>query len=554
MENILILDDSLSMAVRQGEPTLYEQAIVLVRKLLENRSVKWKGIFASEIVGVSDPLQTTWMDLPAFEQALALHPTPTYRGALAPLVFKIDGLKKSEEALWVLSDLTRINWQTVLQQDLSSTTKKSTAIQLLGIGEPVTQRNIALRNLVLKNEPLFIGEPALLSLGYEVFGEQGLLPTGIRYGITWRDTETQKTLHELPLGQENQSQGQFEEVVALAGRIESVSAALIFPENTMDALPEDDQVWLVPRTLDNPEVLLLAGNPEGQGFLQAALIGFQVNRADPHQPVPASAVNAGAYVLQLSSASPAPEWITFLKARVEAGSGLLVCYDQLPDGIRQQAWTDWWQAWGSSGVIKTVPAGKANFMGGSPPWFFEALDPIVRDPEWAETGFGTYLLSDWQVEWNARIQSFNAQGGEETYEMPLLQTLSFGNGVVAALSVPLSPRENSLILSHSWVPLLSQLVKRVLINPDLFQSSAVVDQTQTNTPEAPTAGWLESDLRPLSSEDQVLLVQAGILFRPTQGIIEEMQTFPRSQTDWTLVALLTCLGLALIELTVSNLL
>jgi hypothetical protein len=527
IRNALIVDDSLSMAVRSEGKTVYDQALELARSCLSSDKGSWKVVFASDLARGGDPLANASTDLLSFSEAASRHPLPGYRGAMSDLVTRLRGALDPETRLFILSDRTSSNWKKWMERAPLS----PPLVDVLAIGPSTVESNTVLSQLSLKNGPLFEKEPALLSVSYETFGQGGTAPTGIRYG--WRNEMGAAESKTVGLSGVRGEQGTFESLVATPSSIESVSASLVFPQGVFDPLPQDDYLELHPRFLKGERLLVLAGEEEWRRLLQAALAGFDVTVADAAHPPAAQAASFSSYVVVLGREATEKQWWDLIRARVEAGAGLLVCYDQPPDGLRLEAWSEWWETWNARGHEDAVPAGPSVLQGGAQSWFAESLDPTARETRWTQGGFPVFVLDGWEEEWLVKPESADA--------MPLFETQRFGQGAAAVWTVPLSPQATPLVLSPGWVPLLSQMIKRTLIDPEDGNNLAN------------HAGMLaESDLTPLSKEEESLLGSRGCRIWEGAGFVEKIGNLPTSRHDWTLTLLALCLALAVVEIGVSN--
>ncbi len=529
LQNILVVDDSLSMAVVQDGKSLYESALSSASDLLTRQRGSWKVVFASEVMSASDPLSSPVIDVDTFKRVTASHGSPAFHGPMAAVMGKLRAVRKPDEPIWLLTDRTSSNW-TGWSLPAGEGPDK-TQVEILQIGAEVTLPNAAIRSLSLQNEPLFENEPASLSVAYEIFGASGPSPMGIQMG--WREREAAKSLPLIPIPEVSAGQGTIDSLIESAGLVTSVSAQLRFTGGVTDPLPADDLLEVQPKTLSQVRIQLVAAEDEWRNLLQAGLVGFNLEMADPLQPPPADTTTFSTHVLLLGAEPLSPEWRELLKARVQSGAGLIVFYDQPADGVRLQNWSGWWQFWGASGSTDSVAKEDLTFVAGTPPWFAQSMDKTASDPGWACEGFEFFRLEDWDIELAARTSS--------KAEFPLLQTRQVGQGVVAVWTTPLSPKTSSLILEPGWVPLLSQIVKRSLVDPRGFDSSG-----------SQTERAFESDLHPLTPDERTQLAQQGCSFSEAAETIKEIETLPRTQQDWTAVILMLCLGLALFEIGLSN--
>jgi hypothetical protein len=113
--------------------------------------------------------------------------------------------------------------------------------------------------------------------------------------------------------------------------------------------------------------------------------------------------------------------------------------------------------------------------------------------------------------------------------------------MVASWNVPLSLRNTSLIVTPGWIPLLSQMVKRTLIDPSRMESSATDSSV-----------LLESDLARLSEEQIEDYRKTGWRFTEASKAVKDIENLPVNRHDWTVLCLLICLALALAEIGISN--
>ena len=527
--NILIVDDSLSMSVVQSDKSLYESALEGAIDLLENQPGAWKVVFASEVMSASDPLSSPVSDVDSLQQVVAGSGPPDFRGPMADVVAKVTSSKQPDEVIWLLTDRTSSNWRKWTSSP--GVEDDGMHVEVLQVGENVTLANAAITRLSLLNEPLFENEPASLSVAYEVFGATGPFPLGVRMG--WREGNVIRDGSSLPIVESGVGQGTLDTLIDSAGQVSSVSAHLWFAGGISDPLPIDDFLVRQPRTLNQIKLQLVATTPEWRNLMQASLVGFDVQVADSLQPPPPNTTGMSAHVVVLGAEPVSPGWEEILHARVESGAGLVVFYDQPPDGVRLQTWSDWWRTWDSSGSADTIPSGQMKLLGGTDGWFLHGLDITARDVAWAQDGFNLFHLNDWDTELAVQVSSKD--------EVPLFQSRQVGQGAVVAWTVPLSLKNTSMILTHGWVPLLSQMVKRSITE----SGEAALHNDQ--------AIWAyESDLSPLSSQEKDSLGEKGLIVTDAAETLREIESLPRSHQDWTLVVLLLCLGLALFEIGLSN--
>lgn len=527
--NILVVDDSLSMLVVQSDKSLYESALEGAIDLLENQPGAWKVVFASEVMSASDPLSSPVSDVDSLQHVLSGSGPPDFLGPMEEVVAKINSSKQPDEVIWLLTDRTSSNWRNWTSSP--GVEDDGMHVEVLQVGENVTLANAAITRLSLLNEPLFENEPASLSVAYEVFGATGPFPLGVRMG--WREGNVIRDGGSLPIVESSVGQGTLDTLIESAGQVSSVSAHLWFAGGISDPLPVDDFLVRQPRTLNQITLQLVAASSEWRNLIQASLVGFDVQVADSLQPPPPNTTGMSAHVVVIGAEPVSPGWDEILHARVESGAGLVVLYDQPPDGVRLQTWSDWWRTWDSSGSADTIPSGQMKLLGGTDGWFFHGLDITARDVAWAQDGFRLFQLNGWDTELAVQVSSKD--------EVPLFQSRQVGQGVVVAWTIPLSLKNTSMILTHGWVPLLSQMVKRSIIE----SGEAALQNDQ--------AIWAyESDLSPLSSQEKDSLGEKGLILTDAAETLREIESLPRSHQDWTLVVLLLCLGLALFEIGLSN--
>ena len=112
---------------------------------------------------------------------------------------------------------------------------------------------------------------------------------------------------------------------------------------------------------------------------------------------------------------------------------------------------------------------------------------------------------------------------------------------MACWNIPLSPKVSPLVLTPGWVPLLSQMVKRTLIDP----SRVAADGRQSPFRS-------ESDLTRLTDIERKSLSESGWHFSSAEQIVGDIAKLPSKRHDWTAVCLLLCLCAALLEIGVCN--
>lgn len=524
-ENILLIDNSLSMNVLDEDQSIYEWTIEWAEWILDANLASWKVILATDLLQ-DDPLAQAVTDSSSLRERIETEGAPTYRGPLSQLV---EGFRKNldqETPLWVLSDRTSVNWEKWLKgPDLDSLQP----LDILTVGPGVETPNSALHPIQIRNEPLLLDEPANAIWVAETFGAGDPRPLMVQSTTQFMDDTSTRQDWDLTTVS---SQSRFEFLFPGKPAIKSISATLIFPPSTNDPLPHDDSAYLEPHVIEESNGLLLAGPSKERDLLLAAMQGLPFTTVDPQSPM-SIPLQTNPIVVILSDQPIAPEWFQLIQARVQSGAGLLVFYDRKADGTRQQNWTDWWQAWSAKGESLSPPGGDYRLLAGVSSWFANRLDPSAMDAGWTRQPFSLFRLVDWPGEWIATSSS-----GEE---FPLFQAKSSGQGVVATWNVPLSVEENSLTLSPGWIPLLFQMVKRTLITPDDLSR-------KTSTSES----ILESDLRSLSEDEVAHLAEKSHRIHAIEEFSSEFEKLPKSQFDWTLILLSLCLFLSLVEIGLSN--
>lgn len=526
VRNLLVLDDSLSMNTHEGDETLYQKGVSLSRELISDTRTDWRVVLASQVAGNADPLSGAATDLETFDEVVRRAPKPVMQGPLQPILSQLDASLDPETVLWAVTDRTAANWS-----EMRSATGEAVWAEVLLVGRSEDRPNIALTQLDLKNAPLLPGESALLTVGFQTYGKLDRGPESIRIG--WQSSgEDGRQERTIPVPQLSPSNGVFETVLETSGEIQSVSASLALPMGVSDSLPEDNHQLEAPSYLDPAQMVLLA---EGSGrlWLQAALKDFDLLPVGPADPLPAEASQAGAFILLLSDRNPSDEWKRLLDQSIRSGAGMLVLYDRSPDGLRLGLWADWWKPFGLQSTLDRALEGSLSLKAGQPDWFAGSLDTTSRLTDWAESGFNYYYLEQAESELLAGLSN--------GAEVPLFQWHPLGEGGIATWNVPIDPRESGLILQPGWVPLLSQMVKRTLISPD------TMDRSKTDL-----GGGGESDLSALDSTGLAQLRSAGIRCSEGLSVIENLGNLPTKQRDWTTILVGLCLLVALIELTISN--
>ena len=545
--NVLILDDSLSMAVKTERGTsLYEEAVNHARMIVSRSSGNWTCLVASEIAtpplgplstlrggGTDSPPREAGKDIGiwggSLEEVLARHPSPGYRGPIGPLVQKVADSLPPDVPVWVLTDAAASDWGGSKRERDDS----EASVEILTVGEEIPEANWALRQLVLNNQPLLKDEPALFTASFEAFGADppGAAPAELEY--SWVHAEGKTEEQRFPLDTTSLTQGEIQRPLSVQGVVRSVSAVLVFENGLQDPLPDDDGLLFFPTVLGDFRVAIVTSNPEWSRILVAGLSGFETTVEDPGKPPSPVALQAACYVVLLGNEETSPQWMQFLKSRAEAGAGVLVCYDAIPDGFRQEIWNKWLSFWDTSIEVVSVPETPKTDRAGADGWFTQALDPTARTLDWAESSFVAVRLSGWEVEW-----LLGPDGGEF---VPLFQTSRKGEGVVGSWNVPLSLRNTSLVVTPGWIPLLSQMVKRTLIDPSRMES-----------PEINSSVLLESDLSRLSAEKTEDYRKTGWRFTEAGKVLKDIENLPVNRHDWTMLCLLICLALALAEIGISN--
>jgi hypothetical protein len=183
------------------------------------------------------------------------------------------------------------------------------------------------------------------------------------------------------------------------------------------------------------------------------------------------------------------------------------------------------------------PIKEARYQGGSDSHFQDLLDPDALKIDWLENPIKTCFLSDWDSELYYQVPGKTP--------VPLFQTGQQGSGVLAVWTVPLSTVSSSLIVSTGWVPLFSQMLKRVLVGPDGFDEKMAGVQSMDH---------LEADLTPATESTLAHIKSLNIHSHSADEMGRSVANLPQNRHDWTMLVMLLCLILACIEIGVSNLL
>ncbi|MBK7497481.1 MAG: BatA domain-containing protein [Candidatus Omnitrophica bacterium] len=165
-ENILVIDNSLSMNVLDEDRPLQEWALDWAEWILDSHFASWKVILATDLLQ-SDPLAHAVSDSSSLRDRLSSSGPPAWRGSLSHL---LEGFRKSlneKIPLWVLSDRTAANWRGLLDESAPSLFPP---LDVLAVGPGVEIPNSALHPLQIRNEPLLPDEPAHAAWIAETFG------------------------------------------------------------------------------------------------------------------------------------------------------------------------------------------------------------------------------------------------------------------------------------------------------------------------------------------------------------------------------------------------
>ncbi|MCB9783036.1 MAG: BatA domain-containing protein [Candidatus Omnitrophica bacterium] len=533
-KNLLILDDTVSMAIRTGEEsTAYGEAQRFVLDLLWESGADWQVGLASDFLGKGDPDEFLANGYEDTVDLLERHPSPEAQGSIQSAIDKARTLLDNQTSLWVVSDAAEANWEEGASLGASSPIR----IELIEAPVPSEVSNWALTELSLNNQPLLEDEPALLSGRVSAMGNEGGQTNAplVRYGVHSRGGTGFAGQYQPPSEGSDLSgphEFTFRSTIPTEGVVSSVSASLVFPDNSSEAFNRDNQATLIPRLLEGVRVLVVTESEEWGGILQAALVGFDTNVASGKVAPPADAAEYSSYVLLLEGESPASGWRDLLEQRVRSGAGALVFYDAKPDSVRIENWTQWWGEWGTVPIPETVDPGDLELKPGADEWFFDSLDPTAIDPNWLEGEIPLVALDGWTSEMD--LVSTN---GTRT---PVFQTHEMGDGTVAAWGIPLSPNDTALVYSTAWVPLLSQMVKRTLVDPATLQSDGFEGMR------------VESNLASLSEDRREELGSRGYRFYSMDEVASRVGNLSQSRWNWTPIILALCLMLAVVEIGVSN--
>jgi hypothetical protein len=535
-KNLLIVDDSLSMsALAEGDVTLFSKALQYGQSLTGRSNADWSVALASQIDSTTGYTGlATGRPEDFFEAAPTLTDLSTYL-SVYEVAQRADALLDSNTAIWTLTDAAASNFQGVS----TDTDNRETPLQFLVLDPPSNQSNWTLRELTLNNQPLLENEPALLTAVYERFGPftEGSRPTEIAFDWRSEDSLDPETA-SFTLNASSGTVGRFRTALQVDGRIASASCRLLFREGEGDALRGDDSLEIFPSALGESSIVLLTDSENWRRLLQAALVDYRVLAMDPTQPPPQRLEPASAFIALLTEKDFQEDWVNLLESRLEAGAGVLVLYDNPAVGVRLETWSRWWARWGERIEIEELKSGPKEARGGANPWFAQSLQEILlTELDWAEGGFPLARLSEGEGEGEWFLGE-----GTEGY-LPIFQTDHKGEGLIASFAVPLSLKVSPLVLEPHWVPLLSQMVKRTLFDP--------------GSVEAPNRSGLsaaESDLAPLSEEGKLRLSASGCRFIEVDRFMADIEKLPTRSHDWTVVCLLACLGLAIVEIALSNLL
>ncbi len=529
-KNVLLLDDTLSMSI-EGDTglTSYQSAQQFVLDLIWENGADWRVGLASDFLGQRDPDSFLATGYEETVDLLERNPSPEAKGALDAAIDKATVLLDDQTALWVVSDAAATNWSTISEEDNGD----PRLIELIQTNGLTDASNWALTDLSLNNQPLLENEPALLTSRVEFFGDNGSgasPPPLVQYGLRSNSGQALSDRYQPELS----SAGQFvvQSTIPTEGTITSASASLSFSEEDKESLFRDNQAVLIPRFLEGVQILVVTETEEWAKIIQSALVGFDSSVTLNSQAPPGDAASFSAYIFLLEREVPEESWSRFLEQRIQAGAGVLFLFDGRPEPIRIQNWSEWWNRWGAAQTIASLFEGPKEIRPGAEEWLFDSIDPTAKKTEWAEKGFQTVQLEGWRSE----LELADTTGSRT----PVFQTRAMGQGTAASWGVPLSPRDTSLLYSAAWVPMLSQFVKRTLIEPGTISK---------NTFESMR---LESQLASLSQEDQAQLVGAGLRFYSLDDVASRIGSLSQGRQNWTALILLLCLLLALVEIGVSN--
>lgn len=533
--NLLILDDTLSMGapIRSGG-SAYDAARRFVLKLLWESGVEWEVGMASDFLGQRSAEEFI---ANGYEETVDLfhrRPSPEGRGSLAEAVQKARNLVSEEVALWTVTDAAASNWD--FEGDPVGT--PGGVVELIRVETPETSDNWAVTELTLNNQPLLENEPALLTGRFEYFGDEPvpIEPPTVLYG--WRSASGESKVEQYQpsvsdASAEAPSSWTVQYAVSSAGRITSVSAALMVPTGGRDALPADNRLTRIPLFLEGVRLLVAAETEAWAKTVRAALVGFDCELASTLEPPTARAGAFTGYVLLLEKETPHPEWRSLLEERVRSGSGLLVLYDFPPDAVRVENWGEWWRSWGMTMTPNPQIQPLARMVPGEVGSFHASLDPTALETEWASEGYGGTFMEGWESELDA-VSVLDERS-------PLFQTRSEGDGTIAVWTPAISPRSTPLLYSPAWAPLISQMVKRTL--SDIGSSDA------EGLRGDPT---VESRLAGLSEGQQLQLAEQGYRIHSLDRVEPRVGDLEQVRRNWTALILMIGLILALVEIGVSN--
>jgi len=528
-KNLLILDDTLSMSVSDREGTsAYHAAAEFVLDLVWESGADWRVGLASDFLGQRDPENFLAKGHEETVDLIERNPDLEAKGALSDAIGKAKTLLDDQTSLWVVTDAAAANWLNGSVGPISETD----AIELIQVKGPSDTANWALTELTLNNQPLLENEPALLTSRVEFFGETKTNPDppAIQYGL--KSESGQSLSDRLEPKEGNPGEFSVQSTIPTEGAIASASAALLFPEGKNDALRRDNQAVLIPRFLEGIEILIVTETEEWAKILKAALVGFDTATASGSDPPSSDAATFSAYVVLLEDGTPDTGWAGFLEQRIQSGAGTLFLFDGNPESVRIQSWTDWWNQLGMTFSMATNYPGEKTFKPGATDWFFQSLDPTAKFTGWAEGEIRSILIEGWESELEL--------GDERGARTPVFQTWKSGQGVACVWGVPLSPNDTSLLYSTAWVPLLSQMVKRTLVDPTSFSGDTFESMRY------------ESRLASLSEEEKGELMEIGYRFYSMEEVAPRVGDLASGRRNWTALILMLCLLLAIAEVGVSN--
>lgn len=534
IRNLLILDDSLSMSAKNeiGE-TLFANSVGIARTLTERTRADWNLVFASEIdaaTGAGSPNSTRADE---FLETAANRSLSDNRLSIYETARRASAAQKEDTVVWVLTDAAASNFPKLNAEPIGG--EKS--LNFLVVDPPANLTNWAIRNLSLNNQPLLQNEPALVTAVFDRTGPLTEGPRPLELEIAWTTRNPSSSQSQrFPFGKAEENSGRIQTALEVSGQIASVTSALRFAGGAEDAVLEDNTVEIFPRVLGDVKVTLLAESEPWRRLLGAALVDFSVEFPDPSQAPPEFLDPPSAFVILLSGVDFNPEWWNLVRSRLEAGAGALILYDDRPMGGRMENWSNFWTKFGERIDIHPLESGPKTASGGANPWFAQSLqDILMTELDWAVGELELVSLVEGRGEWFL-------SGGSGANEA-IFQTVRKGEGLLASLATPLSLEVSPLILEPHWVPLLSQMVKRTLFDPE-----------STGT-LVPTEVWAaESDLTPLQEEIKQGVSASGIRFVDADRFVADVEKIPSRSHDWTWVCLLACIGLAVLEIALSNLL